>query len=108
MRLSDLLHSAVVDDRGNAYGSVDDVRLVQDGPLLGANAAFRVDGIVVGSGALGVRLGFLRGSTRGPLPLSALFRRLEARARYVPWDQVISYDDNRVVFTGDPQPLPTD
>ena len=108
MRLSDLLHSDVFDEQGNAYGSVDDVRMIQDGPLLGAFAAFRVEGLVVGSGALGVRLGFHRGKVKGPWPLKALFGRLESRARYVPWEQVTSYDAGRVVFTGSVTDVPSD
>ena len=108
MRLSDLLHSEAVDDAGRSYGSVDDVRLVQDGPLLGAFSAFRVEGLVVGRGALGVRLGFHRGRTQGPWPLKALFTRLESRAKYVPWEQVTSFEGGRVVFTGEATEVPTD
>jgi sporulation protein YlmC with PRC-barrel domain len=108
MRLSDLLHSAVVDTAGKAYGSVDDVRLIQDGPMQGASASFRVEGLVIGRGALGVRLGFHRGKVKGPWPLKVLFTRLESRARYVPWEQVTSYDDGHVVFSGEPTDVPGD
>ncbi len=109
MRLSELLHSDVWDEAGKSYGSVDDVRLVQDGPPLGAfGVAFRVEGLVLGHGALGLRLGFHRGGVRGPWPLKVIFRRLESRASYATWDQVVSYDGTRVVIRGEPGPIPTD
>ena len=45
MRLSDLLGADVVDEAGRHAGRVHDVRLVQDGPLVGSfGAALRVDG----------------------------------------------------------------
>ena len=107
MRLSELLHSEVVDDRGERYGTVDDVRLVQDGPLQGGfGAALRVDGVVIGRGGLGVRLGFHRGDVRGPWLLNTIFSRLERRARYVPWGQVQSCDGTTLVFSGEPQQVP--
>ncbi len=107
MRLSELLHSEVVDDAGRVYGSVDDVRLVQDGPLLeGFGNALRIDGIVVGRGSLGTRLGFHRSKVRGPWLLKAVFESLERRARYVPWDQVVSYESHRLVFRGEPTDVP--
>ena len=34
MRLSELLHAPVVDADGTELGSIEDVRLAQDGPLL--------------------------------------------------------------------------
>jgi sporulation protein YlmC with PRC-barrel domain len=106
MRLSELLHSEVVDETGRSYGSIDDVRLVQDGPLFGTLAALRVDGVVVGRGALGVRLGFHRTAMRGPWLLNAIFGRLERRARFVPWTQVLSCEDGRVVISGEPAAVP--
>ena len=54
MNLSDLLHSHVLDADGISLGSVDDVRMVQDGPLLlPFGAAFRVEGLMVGHGNRG-------------------------------------------------------
>ena len=51
--ISDLLRSKVVDAYGQDLGSVNDVRLVQDGPALeGFGAALRIDGLIVGAGAL--------------------------------------------------------
>lgn len=97
MLLSELLHSHVVDADGRDVGSVDDVRLVQDGPLLlPFGAAFRVEGVVVGHRAVGMRLGYQRSDMKGPWLLATLFRRLERRARYVPWDDVVSWEDDVV------------
>jgi hypothetical protein len=88
---------------------VDDVRLVQDGPILGGfGAALRVEGVVAGGGSLGVRLGFHRGRVKGPWPLKVLFSHLENRAVYVPWEQVTSFADERVVFTGTPADIPVE
>jgi hypothetical protein len=91
MRLSELLALDVVDADGRRAGRVRSVRLVQDGPLLGGTqAALRVDAVITGGGALGMRLGYGRGGVRGPLLLRWLFRR-SARARTFPmadldWD----------------------
>ena len=94
MRISDLLDRSVVDAAGADVGRVHDVRLVQDGALLGGvMAAPRVDALVVGGGALSVRLGYHRHGVRGPAPLRALFTALERRAVVVPWGQVVSADD---------------
>ena len=86
MRLSDLLHSRVVDVDGVDLGRVKDV-------LVNRDADFMVEGLVVG-GYYATRLGFERGGTQGPWPISALFRRLERRARFIPWDAVRSCEDD--------------
>jgi sporulation protein YlmC with PRC-barrel domain len=97
MRLSDLLHEPVFDSDWRPIGRVHDVRLVQDGPLQGlVGAAFRVDGLVVGRSAYGVRFGFHRRNMRGPWPLKVLFERLERRVHYVPWEDVESYGTDGV------------
>ena len=94
MRISDLLDRPVVDAAGADVGKVHDVRLVQDGPLLGGVlAALRVDALVVGRGTLSLRLGYHRHGVRGPAPLRALFTALDRRARVVPWGQVVVADD---------------
>jgi sporulation protein YlmC with PRC-barrel domain len=97
MRLSDLLHSRVVDAQGADLGSVDDVRLVQDGPVI-ANfgAALRVDALIVGRGAIGLRLGYHRAGVKGPWLLKTLFTRLERRAYFVEWDEVDSLEQDVV------------
>ena len=97
MRAGELLRSDVVDAAGAELGSVDDVRLVQDGPLLeGFGAALRVDGLVIGGGSLSVRLGYHRHRVRGPWLLKAVFGALERKALFAPWDQVESWDGERL------------
>jgi hypothetical protein len=92
MRLSDVLACTVVDHRGRDLGQVRDVRLVMDGPLRGALAGLRLDAIVVGGSGVAGRLGYLRGGVRGPWPLSALMRRLEAKALTVAAADVAEWD----------------
>ena len=95
MRLSELLHRDVLDADGQPMGSVDDVRVVQDGPILGGfGAALRLDGLVVGRGGWGVRLGFHRSKVKGPAPLRAFFSMIERRAAFVPLDAVDDIDAN--------------
>jgi hypothetical protein len=112
-RLSELLHEPVFDAELRPVGRVHDVRLVQDGPLQGGpggDAAFRVDGLVVGKSGLGVRLGFHRANVQGPLPLKLLFTWLEQRAHYVKWDQVEAWDDSGIRLSAsvdDLHPMPT-
>lgn len=95
MLLSDLLHTEVVDADGRTIGSVHDVHLVQDGPLLlPFGAAYRVEGLLVGRGSLGTRLGYHRGGGQGPWLLKSLFGALERRAHFVAWEDVESYDSD--------------
>jgi hypothetical protein len=101
VRLSELLGRQVVDENGESLGSVVDVRAVQDGPVLGgADAALRVDALVVGRRGVGVRLGYHRLGVRGPWPLKALFRHLARRLRDVPWDDVVRLEDGGVRIRG--------
>jgi hypothetical protein len=100
MLLSELLNARVVDVDGKDLGLVEDVRLVQDGPLLlPFGAALRVTGVIVGRGALGIRLGYYRGGVQGPWLLRMIFERLERRARYVNWDDVANWDGDTVRLT---------
>jgi sporulation protein YlmC with PRC-barrel domain len=97
MRLTDLLDAEVLDRSGRTIGRVHDVRLVQDGPPVGAaGASFRIEGLVVGGSRFGARLGYARGSVRGPWVLNALFRRLHADERLVPWPAVRALAEGRV------------
>jgi hypothetical protein len=89
MRLSDLLDSDVVDEAGRTLGHVHDVRLVQEGPVVGSSdATFVVAGLVMGGTKVGARLGFGRASVQGPWLLKRLFERLHADDRFVPWGSV--------------------
>jgi hypothetical protein len=97
MNLSDLLHSQVFDPDGEKLGSVDDVLLVQDGPpLLPFGAAFRVEGLQVGHRAVGRRLGYDHGKVKGPWFLKIFFSTLNQRSRYVPWEDVDTWDGSVV------------
>ena len=97
MKLSELLHSDVFDADGRNLGSVDDVLFVQDGPYVeGFGAALRVAGLVVGRGAIAVRLGYHRAAVSGPWLLRRVFGALERRTKYVPWEDVTDWDGERV------------
>jgi hypothetical protein len=95
----------VVDDHGRSCGTLHDVHLVQDGPLLPSGmAGFRLHGFVAGRGSFGTRLGYTsrRGYdtgqlTRGPLPFKLLMRWLDRRSTYFPWTSVVSVEPSRVV-----------
>lgn len=97
MLLSELIAAIVVDVEGRGVGTVGDVRLVQDGPYLDPfGAAFRVEGLVAGRQGLATRLGYHRGNVIGPSLLAKVFRAIERRARYVPWDAVDRVEDGVV------------
>ena len=93
MRAADLLGRPVVGPAGEELGSVVDIRVVQDGPLLGGFAALRLDGLVVGKRALAARLGYDRTNAAGPRVLSALVHALMRGNRYLPWSQVQQVGD---------------
>jgi sporulation protein YlmC with PRC-barrel domain len=109
MRLSELLDMDVVDENGTRAGHVHDVRLVQDGPVgAGFDTALRVQGLVIGRGAVGIRLGYGRTLNRGPWLIRVL---LSARhdSKFVPWGRVRSIDDDGIVIAGsaaDLEPAP--
>ncbi|HEU0130924.1 MAG TPA: PRC-barrel domain-containing protein [Mycobacteriales bacterium] len=99
MRASDLIGARVRDASGTDIGSVSDVRLVQDGPLLGAwGAALRVDGLVVSPPRTGGYLGYERGTVRGPWAVSALVRWLHRHARYAAWSDVETWEPGAVTL----------
>jgi sporulation protein YlmC with PRC-barrel domain len=107
MRLSDLLGADVVDEAGRSAGHVHDVRLVQDGPLVGAfGASLRVDGLIVGRRSIGARLGYERRQMRGPLLVKLLAGWLYHDGRYVHWDRVQSVEEERILISGSADDLP--
>jgi uncharacterized protein YrrD len=107
MRLSDLLGAEVVDESGRSAGHVHDVRLVQDAPLVGAfGAGLRVDGLLLGGRAIGVRLGYGRRKMHGPLLLKLVTGRLLHDGRYVHWDRVRSVAEDRILISGSADDLP--
>jgi sporulation protein YlmC with PRC-barrel domain len=97
MRLSSLLDVEVFDEDGRSIGTVLDVRMVQRGPMLASfGAALQIESLVVGPGALGARLGYDRGPTKGPWPLRELFHALHRSTRTVPWDALRAVQPQRI------------
>jgi hypothetical protein len=101
VRLGDLLEADVIDQSGRVLGQVHDARLVQDGPVVGTDAAFRLHGLLVGTAAFGTRLGYTGGDpsrrVRGPLPIKALVNWMHRDAVYVPWGAVREVAPGRIV-----------
>lgn len=97
MRLTDLLGADVVGRDGRRAGVVVDVRLVQDGPILGEfGAAFRVHGLVIGRSSVGAHMGFERANVRGPWLLKKIFSWIQGRERYAEWRLVRSLEPDLV------------
>lgn len=107
MRGSDLLGLPVAGPGGEDLGRVIDVRLVQDGPLLGAYAALRVEGFVIGHHRVASRLGYDRAEAQGPALVRAAVRRLARGNRYLRWEDA-TVDDGRVTSRrSDLEPVPS-
>jgi hypothetical protein len=105
--MGELLRSQVIDAEGCRVGRVHDLRLVRDGPVLGAfGPALRLDGLVVGRGSLAIRLGYHRAEVTGPFLLGRVFRALEGRARYVPWARVAGHDGGTITLSCRLEDLP--
>lgn len=85
MRASELLGLPVVGPGGMTLGTVLDVRLAQDGPLLGGFAAMRIAGFIVGKHHVSARLGYDRREAQGPAMISWLVRLWTRHNRYLPW-----------------------
>ena len=97
MRLTDLLGSRVIDVEGKDAGFVTDVRLVQDGPILGSfGAAFRVHGLVIGRTTIAAHMGFERRNVRGPWLLKRLFKLIQGTPHYALWEEVRSIEGHLV------------
>src|SRR3982751_763710 len=95
MRLSDLLGSEVIDADGQLLGHVHDVRLVADGPAMGAfGPALRIHGILVGQGSTGARLGLARDAMRGPWLLKKIFGRRPHHL--IDWDRIAAVGDKTI------------
>jgi hypothetical protein len=87
VRSAELLGLPVVGPGGEDLGKVLDVRLVQDGPLLGAFAALRIEGLIVGTRRMASRLGYDRFDLDGPWLLAVGVRYLTRHTRYLLWEQ---------------------
>jgi hypothetical protein len=86
MRASEVLGLEVVAGDGRRLGKVLDLRLVQDGPLMGAYAALRVESLVVGHHSVASHRGYDRSSVGGPWVVRALVRMLTRTNRCLPWE----------------------
>jgi hypothetical protein len=107
MRLTDLLDAEVLDREDRRVGVVIDVRLVQDGPVLGEiGAAFRVHGLVIGRTSIGAHMGFERRNVRGPWLLKKLFSVIQGTEHYATWTQVRSIESHCVRLTEPADQLP--
>ena len=98
MRASELFGLHVFDRTGRGVGVVHDVRARREFVTDRTERCFpprhpfcsrlTIDGLVVGSGSVGVRLGYGHGGTRGPWILTQFFRRRARNTRFVPWDAI--------------------
>jgi hypothetical protein len=98
VRLAELTGARLVDSTGREVATVHDVRLAQDGPVheATARAAFRVHALVVGTGHVGLHLGYGGREVSGPALLRWPLARLARRAKLVDWDLVEEVADRRV------------
>jgi len=104
MRASELIGRQVRGSDGRPLGVVTDLRCVQDGPVRGTMAAFRVDALVVSHRYTGSLLGYDRRTQQGPWLIRAVIRLLHRNLLVVPWEAVLSYEtDTVIVGLGTPQ-----
>jgi len=106
MRGADLLGLPVVGPGGEELGRVLDVRLVQDGPLLGAFATLRIEGFVVGHHRVASRLGYDRVDAQGPKPVWWAVRALARRNRYLRWEDASVTAGGVTSSRADLEPVP--
>jgi hypothetical protein len=88
MRAADILGAEVVGPDGARLGMVLEIRLVQDGPMLGADCALRIHGFVVGKRWLASHLGYDRANVNGPALVNAVVQWLTKDNRFLAWDDV--------------------
>jgi sporulation protein YlmC with PRC-barrel domain len=109
IRFSELLRMRVFDVDGKEIGEVSDARFIRDGPVQGAfGPGYRLQGLVVGKGSFGVRLGFDRASVKGPWLLKKMFRKLHADTKFVDWSHIDAIEEEEIrlkVSAGDLQPV---
>jgi hypothetical protein len=95
MRLSELLGLDVTDLDSRRVGSVADIRLVQDGPLVGPyGASLRLSGLIVVEHRHFRLLGYERDV--GPWFIRWLVHRLTGRVTFVPWEAVVGLTSSTV------------
>jgi hypothetical protein len=59
-------------------------------------ASFRLEGLIVGKGSIGSRLGYDRSEMKGPYLLKKLFGRLLSSARFVDWGRVVAIEEGKI------------
>lgn len=106
MRGSDLIGLPVLGRGGRQLGKVLDVRLVQDGPLMGAYAALRVDALVVGRHTVAAHLGYDRARVNGPWLVNTVVNALTRGNGLLPWHEAEIADGVVRCDREDLEPLP--
>ena len=98
MRLAELLGCRLYDRDGTELGTVHDVRFIADGPPYEGTGkpSYRLAALIVGSSAVGHRLGYVQHEMKGPWPLPWLFSRLGRRSYLVDWDDVTRFERPRI------------
>lgn len=98
MTLAELLGCRLFDRDGTEVGSVHDVRFIADGPPYAGSGkpSYRLAALIVGSTAVGNRLGYVRHEMKGPWPLPWLFSRLARRSYLVDWEDVTRFERPRI------------
>jgi sporulation protein YlmC with PRC-barrel domain len=98
VRLAELAGARLIDSTGRDVATVHDLRLSQDGPVheATARAAYRVRGLVVGPGHVGLHMGYGGREVVGPALLSGPLGRLAKRARLVDWSLIEELSPGRV------------
>jgi hypothetical protein len=98
MKASDLLGSSVYTYNGIRVGRLFDIEARQIGPLVSEawGNALQVSGLLVGSLALLLRLGYHQKMMRGPIGLRFLARR--SKGYRVRWDQLAAISDGSVLL----------
>ncbi|MFE9646737.1 PRC-barrel domain-containing protein [Streptomyces sp. NPDC006365] len=97
MKATDLLGAEALDTDGRRLGRVHDVRLAR----AGQGAPWRIDAVIVGPSALAYRLGYAEHAVEGPGLLAVLVRWLGRSDRQIPWSQVVSVQQRRLVVRPD-------
>jgi hypothetical protein len=107
MLLSDLFATKVHTADGQLLGPVRDIRLVQDGPIDGYDAKFRVDEIVVARRSVGLRLGYHHGGVRSPWLIRKVVTALSSKVHTIQWADVAAHDVDGHRLTLQPSWQPT-
>jgi sporulation protein YlmC with PRC-barrel domain len=103
--MSDLLGSTVKDLAGRRLGHVHDVRLVQNGPILGSwGASFTADALLVGPHAVGVRLGYGRSDVRGPWVVRVTFQAIHGVLDAIPWHSIVAIQPGTILVRENEDP----